>query len=239
MKKLLLTILMIGVLGIGFCQNNALTSANNAKGLAVNPSALAANASDNANRTIGTNAIIINSSAINADITGNVPVSISDADVNINKTRLTNENGEDIKQISVSVNSSKGQTTLNIERVQSQLQFSEENNGVNVTLQNSMELILQNGKVYANMTLNGTGKEITVMPSQAISAVNATNQSVWNMTLISENNEFKYEIQEEKMVRLFGLFSVNMSVSSRVNAETGSVEAVNKPWWSFLTVEEE
>ncbi|GEM_PF-6670736 len=43
-----------------------------------------------------------------------------------------------------------------------------------------------------------------------------------------------YEITGEKEARLFGLFRIRARIISRVNAQSGEIININKPWWSFL-----
>jgi hypothetical protein len=44
------------------------------------------------------------------------------------------------------------------------------------------------------------------------------------------------DTQSNQTVRLFGLFTVNMTVNTTLNARTGKVITVEKPWWAFLTM---
>ena len=46
-----------------------------------------------------------------------------------------------------------------------------------------------------------------------------------------------YEVKTEKDSRVLFLFKKNMMVSARVDAETGQVIEVRKPWWAFLARE--
>ncbi len=47
-------------------------------------------------------------------------------------------------------------------------------------------------------------------------------------------DKFVYGAVAEKQVKLFGLIKTNAKISVEVDAETGEVTKVHKPWWSFM-----
>ena len=46
--------------------------------------------------------------------------------------------------------------------------------------------------------------------------------------------KFIYYAVAEKQGKLFGIFKVKASVSADIDAETGTVSNIKKPWWAFL-----
>jgi len=46
--------------------------------------------------------------------------------------------------------------------------------------------------------------------------------------------KFIYEAKAEKQVKLFGFMKTNAKVSAEIDAETGEVKNIKRPWWSFL-----
>jgi hypothetical protein len=108
--------------------------------------------------------------------------------------------------------------------------------GVNVRVRN-MEMIMENNSMYLN--ISNRAVEISVVPLQAMIAAKIQNQSRTSAELIIEGETPKYQIQEQKTVRILGLFQASMNVDSKVNALNGTLESQAKPWWSFLAVETE
>jgi len=48
-----------------------------------------------------------------------------------------------------------------------------------------------------------------------------------------------YEVKAKRNARFLGLFKMKMNVESQVDAETGEIIKVKKPWWAFLAAEPE
>ncbi|MBI3334130.1 hypothetical protein HYZ97_01470 [Candidatus Pacearchaeota archaeon] len=46
-----------------------------------------------------------------------------------------------------------------------------------------------------------------------------------------------YRVHAEKDARVLGIFRTTMNVSADVDAETGEIIEVNKPWWAFIASE--
>ena len=59
-------------------------------------------------------------------------------------------------------------------------------------------------------------------------------------TTITKNNETKifYEIVGEKHGKFLGLFKTKNKIISEIDAETGEVLKIKKPWWGFLFKED-
>lgn len=55
----------------------------------------------------------------------------------------------------------------------------------------------------------------------------------------SEERRAVYEVRAEKRVRILGLFRSRMNVESEIDATTGDVLSLERPWWSFFAFETE
>lgn len=55
----------------------------------------------------------------------------------------------------------------------------------------------------------------------------------------SENGEeiIVYEVTVEQQTQVFGYWDAEMEVEATVNAQTGQIVDVNRPWWAFLATE--
>ena len=51
------------------------------------------------------------------------------------------------------------------------------------------------------------------------------------------NTRAVYEVRGEKEARFLGLFKSKMKVKAELDAETGEVIRIKKPWWAFLARE--
>ncbi len=108
--------------------------------------------------------------------------------------------------------------------------------GVNVMVRN-MEMIMENNSMYLN--ISNKAIEISVVPLQAMAAAKIQNQTRTSAELIVEGETPKYQIREQKNVKVLGLFQARMDVDSKINALNGILESQSKPWWSFLAIESE
>jgi len=91
---------------------------------------------------------------------------------------------------------------------------------------------------------NGEKKEVKVMPDEAeeaalesvkLRACNSENNC--NLTLKEEKNQLKYELQLERHSRILAIFQKKMQVKTEIDAETGEVTNIAKPWWAFIATE--
>jgi hypothetical protein len=97
---------------------------------------------------------------------------------------------------------------------------------------------------------NGTLRELKIMPDTAsetalarLRLIACTSQSNCTIELkdIGKKNisRIAYELQRQRTYRLYGLFKKIRPISILVDAETGEVIKVQKPWWAFLATEPE
>ena len=95
---------------------------------------------------------------------------------------------------------------------------------------------------------NGRNAEVKIMPNNAsekalkrlrLKNCNETNDCSLELKEVGKGNKTRlaYEMKANKNSKLFGLFNKKMQVQSRVDAETGDVIDIKKPWWAFLASE--
>ena len=97
---------------------------------------------------------------------------------------------------------------------------------------------------------NGRDVEIKIMPDMAsenalerLRLKNCTEADGCSIELkeVGEGEDMKlaYEVKTQRQSKVLGLFGANMDVEAQVDAETGEVISVKKPWWAFLASEPE
>jgi len=97
---------------------------------------------------------------------------------------------------------------------------------------------------------NGRNAEIKIMPSTAseralerlrLKVCSTENNCTIELKETGQGNDTRltYEVQIERHSRILGIFKAKMRVRGDVDAETGEVVRVNKPWWAFLATEPE
>ncbi len=97
---------------------------------------------------------------------------------------------------------------------------------------------------------NGRNAEIKIMPDTAsevaleklkLRVCSEENNCSLELKEVGKENQIgvAYELKAKKKSRILGLFRARMQVESQVNAETGDIMDVKKPWWAFLATESE
>jgi len=114
-------------------------------------------------------------------------------------------------------------------------------------LEMTQERVQNETKFYANLS-NGRNAEIRIMPDtasqtalQRLNLRNFTDDCSIELKEANLGNQVRavYEVQAQRNSKVFGIFSARMQVQAQVDAETGEIIQVNKPWWAFLAVEPE
>jgi len=112
------------------------------------------------------------------------------------------------------------------------------------------EKVQNKTKLYVKLS-NGKNAEIKIMPNTAsenalerlrLKVCSEENNCQIELKEIGKSDEEKqlaYEIQIERHSRIIGIFQKKMQVQAQVNAESGEVIKVKKPWWAFLAIEPE
>jgi len=91
---------------------------------------------------------------------------------------------------------------------------------------------------------NGRFAEVKILPNVA-SEIARERLRAKNFTLelkeVANKTQIRaaYEIQFERHAKLLGLFRIKAQNKAQVDAETGEIIRIKKPWWAFLATEEE
>lgn len=90
-------------------------------------------------------------------------------------------------------------------------------------------------------TKDGKEKEIKVLPDRASEIAKARlkakfgNNSLEIREIVHNNlPRVVYHLEGNSSGKFLGIFKTNMNVNTEVDAETGEVVVVNRPWWSFM-----
>jgi len=108
---------------------------------------------------------------------------------------------------------------------------------------------VQNRTVLETKLSNGRNAEIKVMPDSASGValqrlgLKSCVEGECNIELKEvgrgEGIKIAYEVNTQRQSKFLGLFGARMQVQAQVDAETGEVIRVKKPWWAFLASESE
>lgn len=138
-----------------------------------------------------------------------------------------------------------------------QMQIQEKaNNKIELKVGNSMAetsmkiMLEQDGEMTKLKTTlsNGKNAEIKVMPDAAsekalerlrLKVCSEENECSIELKEVGTGEQVKavYEIKTQRQSKIFGLFKAKMQVQAQVDAETGEVIQIKKPWWAFLASE--
>jgi len=119
----------------------------------------------------------------------------------------------------------------------------------NITANTEMNMIQEENKIKVQLS-NGKNAEVKIMPDVAsetamerlrLKVCSEENNCTIELKEVGTGNETKaaYEIKAEKKAKLLGLFETKMQVKAQINAENGEIIREERPWWSFLAVEED
>ncbi|MCK5043594.1 hypothetical protein KAR52_01155 [Candidatus Pacearchaeota archaeon] len=109
------------------------------------------------------------------------------------------------------------------------------------------EQVQNKTRLYAKLS-NGEHAEIKVMPDRAsenalqkLKLANCGEDCTIELKEVGVGTQAKmaYELTTERSAKVFGLFRARMEVKAQVDAETGEIVRVRKPWWAFLAFEPE
>ena len=127
----------------------------------------------------------------------------------------------------------------------------EEDVEANTTLEVEQESRLITGGTKLKVKLsNGNKADIKVMPDVAsetalerlrLKVCSSENNCSIELKEVPVKNQKKaaYEIQVERHFKILSLFEAKARVKAQVDAETGEIIIVKKPWWAFLAIEPE
>ena len=108
----------------------------------------------------------------------------------------------------------------------------------------------QNKTKLKTQLSNGRNAEIKVMPDTASEGAlerlrlkNCIEEQGCTIELkeIGKGNETElaYELKTQRQSRVFGIIKTPMQVQAQVNAESGEIIRIKKPWWAFIASEPE
>ncbi len=92
-------------------------------------------------------------------------------------------------------------------------------------------------RVEGNMLVSArSGRPIKVGPVKVVQEVKSRvrAETVMDVELVDNGKGPVYVVKAEKPARLFGIIPVSVTVDAEVNAESGSVVAVQRPWWAIF-----
>ena len=120
----------------------------------------------------------------------------------------------------------------------------------NMTQENETDETGQNKTKLKVKLSNGKGAEIKIMPDKAsenalnmlkLKVCSEENKCSIELKEVGEGEEIRlaYELQTEREAKIMGLLKANIQVKAQVDAESGEVIQIEKPWWAFLASESE
>ena len=116
---------------------------------------------------------------------------------------------------------------------------TDENRGILETPITSAEyrgkIVIKESKLFMDMS---TGKEepINFLPEDAIKKAKdvAETPEIIKVELKAEDEKPIYSIKGTKKAKILFLIPVTLEIETKIDATTGNIESVKKPWWSFL-----
>jgi len=107
---------------------------------------------------------------------------------------------------------------------------------------------IQNKTRLETTLSNGRNAEIKVMPNtasetalQRLRLKNCNEELGCSIELKEvgqgEQAKLAYELKTQRQSKVLGLFKARMNVQAQVDAESGEIVRVKKPWWAFLASE--
>lgn len=140
---------------------------------------------------------------------------------------------------------------VRLERIQSRVQLKTGNYSVNCSSECEFNESEEGFRIIEKLS-NGRNAEIKIMPDTAseralerlrLKVCNEDNNCTIQLKEVSnkggENASLVYELNRERKAKVFGFINSKMDVGAEVDAETGEVVKVRKPWWAFLASEPE
>lgn len=104
------------------------------------------------------------------------------------------------------------------------------------------------GNMFNARLSNGRNAEIKMMPDTAAETAlqrlrlrNCNENCSIELKEVGQGQQTRaaYELKTQRNSKVLGMFPAKMNVQAQVDAETGELVKVNKPWWAFLATEAE
>ena len=110
-----------------------------------------------------------------------------------------------------------------------------ERNGTFVFSTNE-KLSSETDKLYVESKGTKEKIQVKILPADVLKSVTEGNaQTVEKMELKEENDKLSYFVKGTKQSRFLGVVPTSLNIELNVNAQSGNIETVKKPWWDFLT----
>jgi hypothetical protein len=132
------------------------------------------------------------------------------------------------KFVEAEISTPSGLKTVSIEKVSENTVSIKTGNVSAITTQ---KITIEGDKLY--METSAGKKQIMVLPGEAVSKATEIG-TVIKTVLIEENGKPIYSIRGTKEARILFIIPVSMEIETNVDAESGEVISVNKPWWSLF-----
>lgn len=164
----------------------------------------------------------------------------ADAEVSVDANAQASANSDNSNQAQANA---EGQVRTKIKGITVRGVSVNASDDLNITVENSA------GSTKFKVKLsNGRDAEIKIMPNTA----SETALARLRLNVCSEENNctivlketgrgddvrVSYEMKAEKKMKVLGLFRAKANVVANVDAETGEVISVKRPWWAFLATD--
>lgn len=151
------------------------------------------------------------------------PVRIAVGEGNNDRVRVEKEAGSNRKII---VRSAEAQGEVEVETIL-EVEAGEENG------EPVLKVATENGEVSVKIMPD-------VASERALEALslNACNEEDGCRIVLKDvgqgSGDIRYEVSAEKDVRVLGIFDAQMLVSAEVDADSGAIVEINRPWWAIF-----
>lgn len=75
---------------------------------------------------------------------------------------------------------------------------------------------------------------VKLLPDQVAGTVGVMGKDIVSLELKIQEERPLYTIKAMKPVKLFGIISITQRIEGEIDAESGEIISMKKPWWSFL-----
>jgi hypothetical protein len=166
----------------------------------------------------------------------NITIDVSPDDMKLNEFDLLQREGMELKPaslISVEIKHHGKPTKISIARELENVTINV--SGISARTPENMKI--ENEKI-AVVTSTGI-KEIKVLPDELVVELSKETrfkeQNIEDITLKVENEMPVYNVKSKVPVKILGLIPAEMNIKAKIDAQTGRVLRVDRPWWHFFT----
>lgn len=101
-----------------------------------------------------------------------------------------------------------------------------------VNASTTVELYKENGTLYGRF--GNETRPIKVLPDEVKMKIRERIKAKLENESMDLNEEGEYEVKVKKKARLFFIIPVDENLEADVDAETGTIIVIKKPWWGFM-----